>query len=172
MAAIENAKVVGLGHAYETAVKMYHQQHERWTQWTVFFLGSVLSIIVVWSQVREDVPFWAAALPAAVVSALGISAAENIRGQAYSWQIVVEETEAALQRACAGDERQVVTLPFARFQELLAEFDRLEDLKATLNIFSPVPYQSVTRLLVLIAGATASSLFGLATYSIVTQIWP
>jgi hypothetical protein len=131
---------------YEAAVKMFHREHDRWRQWALFFFGFIASIFVLSEKHADIIPFWVPCYVAALLSAIWVCVAQNIRATTYSWKKVIESIE--------NDE---TVKAFPTFEEYLKEYERFKDLRITLR-FGWKTWQSVTRLLSLL-GVGSSILF-------------
>lgn len=147
------------GQALDIAVKMLHQQHARWYQWSIFFFGSVTSVFVVWHQTSPYIHLSVAASIASVLCFAWTIAALNIRGQTRSWDKAVTEIE----------EKGDSTKAFETFRKNLENWSRWDDFIATLQLWSYDSNARVTRLLLAVSGGFTALLAVLAVYALINQ---
>ncbi|MEW6659330.1 MAG: hypothetical protein AB1424_11790 [Thermodesulfobacteriota bacterium] len=132
---------------YEVAVKMYHREHNRWSQWALFFFGSIAGIFVLSEKHAGSIPFWLSCFVASLLSGIWVVVAQNIRATTYSWMQVILRIEC---------NEEVST--FHAFEEELQKRTRIKDLLTTLCLWKLKTWLSVTRLLALL-GVGSSLLF-------------
>lgn len=75
------------------AYDMYKKEHDRWKDWTFFFLGSIVSIFLVWKELREILPLWIPALIASLLSLAWITVSLSIRASTNAWEATIKELE-------------------------------------------------------------------------------
>jgi hypothetical protein len=117
-----------LGSSYDAAVKMFHREHDRWTQWALFFFGSIASIFVLSQYLTNMIPQWVFCGLAAFTSFSWILAGLNIRASTYAWRQVVMALE-------AGNNFRV----FTKHRKICDNFDRWNDLAQTLRLSAAGP---------------------------------
>lgn len=142
--------------AYEAATHAWDRQHDRWTQWIVFYFSIVAADFLAWAQVDDEgvFPLWMAAAVGAVVSLGWVAVALAIRRQAKSWREIVEAVEAGTSLT-----------PFADYSEKLKQHTWREfftDLGHTLMVWRRDTLFSVTRWAVLLGVLATVSMVALA----------
>lgn len=145
---------------YETAVRMYDRQHDRWGSWALFFFGSIASVFALASQV-QGLPLWSTCFVASALSAMWVLAAVGIRGATEAWFQTVLRIEHG---KC--DHRG----PFHEFKERVRIHDYRGDFLSTLQFWRETTYRSVTRILTWLGILAAIMFFGLGAGSIVLDI--
>lgn len=142
--------------AYEAATHAWDRQHDRWTQWIVFYFSIVAADFLAWAQVDDEAvfPLWVAAAVGAAVSFGWVAVALAIRRQAKSWREVVEAVEAGTS-----------VTPFADYRKKLKQHTWREfftDLGLSLMIWRRDTLFSVTRWAVLLGLLATTSMVTLA----------
>ena len=123
--------------AYAAAVQCFLREHDRWNHWMLFFFGFVAAIFVAWQRLIPLIPLWLACFSAAMVTVVWLIAAENIRASSWSWY----ETAKEIERGCPE--------AFNTRDEYFERHSRWSDYAATLKLFTPTPWRSLTRVLIL-----------------------
>lgn len=141
----------------EVAVTMYHREHDRWNQWALFFFGSVVSVFLLWGNLKPVIPLWVPAMAASVLSVCWVMVALNIRASTYSWRAVAKVLEAS---------PQSLATPFALYEQKASEFSRLHDLWMTLSRWRTESFLSVTRILTILGVLSAVLFLLLAVLSV------
>lgn len=140
---------------YEAAVNMFHREHARWSQWVLFFFGSIVSIFVIGEKASSYVPIWALALFGCVVSIMWVMVATTLRASTKAWR----ETIFALEDANEQQSNEVKV--FHLQKEKWEGIRQWEDLKTTLHFWKKETITSVTRVLTLFGIISAISFFTL-----------
>ncbi len=143
--------------AYDTAVRMFDREHDRWNQWALFFFGSIVSVFVIAGQAQLALPLW---LPWTLASLLSITwflVAVGIRASTHAWRQTVKtiENNGGLGR------------PFEIVEAELAKFSRWREVLDTLRFLSWPTWTSVTRMLMLL-GLLAAILFAVVAVATAT----
>ena len=134
--------------AYDTAVRMFDREHDRWNQWALFFFGSIVSVFVIAGQAQLALPLW---LPWTLASLLSITwflVAVGIRASTHAWRQTVKTIE----------NNGGLGKPFEIVEAELAKFSRRQEALDTLTFWSWPTWTSVTRMLMLL-GLLAAFLF-------------
>lgn len=140
----------------KVAVTMYHREHDRWSQWALFFFGSVVSVFVLWRNLGSAIPLWVPSLVAFVLSVCWVMVALNIRASTFAWRDVALEIESMPE----GSGR-----PFALYAEKAKLFSRRRDLCVTLFYWRTESFFSVTRILTILGVLSALLFLVLAVLS-------
>jgi hypothetical protein len=127
---------------------MYHREHDRWNQWALFFFGSIVTVFLLWDQVKTF-PLWVPALICFLLSCMWVAVALSIRASTWAWREAVKEIEA--QPTSDGP-------AFKTFEDKLDKFKRLGDLRTTLTRWRSESFMRVTRMLTLL-GVMAALIF-------------
>jgi hypothetical protein len=146
----EDTKEAAAKAAYDKAIAWYQMDHNRWNHWAVFFLGSIASIFILHSHIKNEFPVWAASGVAAFVSFMWVCAGQSIRATSKAWRDVVKAIE-------GGDYRPAYEIWNDKIEIEGAIGKRFRDFGNTLALwrFGPncdptkTPWCSLTRLLVL-----------------------
>lgn len=145
---------------YETAVRMYDRQHDRWGTWALFFFGSIASVFALASQV-EALPRWIPCFVASLLSVMWVCVAIGIRGATEAWSKTVVSIEGGKCR----DEG-----PFQQFEKRVRSHDYGADFLSTLKFWRGTTYRSVTRMVTWLGILAAVMFFVLGVGSIVLDI--
>jgi hypothetical protein len=127
--------------AYEMAVKMYDREHDRWNSWVLFFFGTLVSIFLVWNQIKNIIPLWLPCLLSFILCIMWVSVSLSIRESTWAWR----QTVFSIEKGEIEDLK-----PFLYCEQKLDEFNRWKDLCKTLKLWTSEPYKRITRLLTLL----------------------
>lgn len=130
---------------YKIAFDMYKNEHSRWSTWTVFYFGSIISVFTLYSQVKAFIPIWLPLTLSALLSVAWIFVCLSIRASTQTWRKVLQHLE---------DNPGVVTYNnlslIAIFDNKKTDFKKWTDFMQTFT-FEKVngerTFSSVTRLL-------------------------
>jgi hypothetical protein len=141
---------------YETAVKMYYREHDRWIQWALFFFGFISGIFVLSAKYPKLIPFALPCFVALLVSIMWVAVALNIRATTFSWEKVIKRIE-----------RNEEEKPFIAFHDELKQRERecyrIKEFKKTLCVRKSKSWQSVTQIMILLGILSSIVFFFLLT---------
>lgn len=142
--------------SYKIAIDMYKNEHSRWSTWTIFFFGSIISVFTVHSQIKSFIPLWMPLSLSALLSATWIFVCLSIRASTQTWRKVILHLESNGKEG-TNNGLSVFTL----FDQKKAEFHTVDDFIRTITFKKENgdwTFSSVTRLLTF-QGAVFTLLF-------------
>lgn len=127
---------------YETAVRMFQREHDRWIQNALILFGSLVSLFLIYETLEDLVPLSAVLALAMVIAFVTVCIALSIRGTSDAWRATIRTIE----ESAAEDVR-----PFEIFQNQLDGHSYRKDLDSILCFWRPKVLFSVTRMYTLLA---------------------
>jgi hypothetical protein len=124
------------------AYEMYKREHDRWRDWSIFFLGSIGSIFLVWKEFDYLIPIWIASILSMFMSLFWIFVSLSIRSTTDAWKETIIELENTPENTKSME---------IFYDKLKLQKGRFQDLKETVWIFGETWWKkelfSVTRTL-------------------------
>ena len=134
------------------AIKMYQHEHSRWSQWALFFFGSIASAFVLYDQLKCVLPVRVPLVVSAFLSLLWVLVAQSIRRTSWAWRAVI----------LALEKDDKAGKAFELFDQKKREFSGWRDFGNTMKLWTAEPYLRVTRILVFIGILSAIMFIALA----------
>jgi len=79
--------------AYKAAVAMLQREHARWVQNALVLFGALVSVFLVYKDVRCVVPLWFPMMIAAAISLITVLVALSIRASTDAWTDTLQQIE-------------------------------------------------------------------------------